>query len=63
MKWKNKVKPKENEVRYRTIFPIIPTKIGEYTYWLESVDVMESFLYNRKDCRYKWRLIGLDSRP
>ena len=63
MKWKSTAKPKEGDLRYRAIFPLIPTKIGEYTYWLESVDIMESFLHNAKDCKYNWRIIGLDDRP
>ena len=70
MKWKSKIKPKENDVRYRTIFPIVPTKIGEYTYWLESVDIKEEYIgYSWSKLPegwykiYEWEIVGLDDRP
>ena len=71
MKWKAKLHPKEGDVKYCTIFPLIPKLIGDTWYWLESVDV--KYIYLPKTiydsvvkCEYetlKWQLVGLDDRP
>lgn len=73
MRWRVKETPVEGSVRYRTILPIIPIRVEDYMYWLEFIDVEETYvkyvhavvdegeLY--EGIAYKWIVTGLDRRP
>ena len=43
MKWKAKKQPKEGDFRCRKVFAWFPTKVEEYTVWLETYEVKEFY--------------------
>lgn len=70
MKWKAKQPPKERDVKYTTIFPLVPKLIGDTWYWLEKVDVKYKKIKSRIYIDYygsrvkksEWVLVGLEDR-
>ena len=43
MKWKAKKEPKEGDFRCRKVFAWFPTRVNDYTVWLESFEVKEVY--------------------
>lgn len=73
MKWKAKKPPKEGDVKYTTIFPLIPKLIDDTWYWLEKVSVKYEYKFIVTDSKYNgyyfydveeyvWVFVGLDDR-
>lgn len=60
MKWKAKIPPKEGDKRQRFLFAWKPTKVEEYTVWLELYGVIEVYGLkawsgkNGIECREIW---------
>lgn len=71
MRWqvKTKIDYKENDIRVKKLYCIIPTKVDGYWYWLESIHVVQKYIKFTTwqyedgevfwDDAFKWRNIRL----
>ena len=61
MRWKNKQKPENHDIRIIKRFLIIPVKINDEYRWMEKASIKQQYLYTTGHCM-KWVNISWEDK-